>query len=207
MEAKDTKRSSTPVPALIVPAMLAVLLLGRLVRGPSQEEEENKGEAPVRRLRGLAATLQHALNGEVEVAVVDTAGGFGFTREALFGEKDGKIIYSEYHADDAKFMKELKDAIVAKTGHVNVLVVRADSQVNVEDIVASFNLNFSGAVNADYVAIAFLGGGILDRTGKPGGHRNWSFRGYFKRDKMYVEFVSNVDAKEMNIEYSCAAKP
>jgi len=51
-------------------------------------------------------------------------------------------------------------------------------------------LRFAGGVNAEYRLMAFNGAGTLDRRGKPGGHKNWSFNGYFEREGMFVRFYN-----------------
>lgn len=186
---------------------LALLRHGQEVSSPG---------APVRRLRGLgslADTLRHAVNSEVEVVVHEIVGEFGFSREALFGNKDGRTIYRDFRTDEAKYMKDLKDVLQNRTGAFNFLIAKSDSRVEVTDVVAKLTLSLSGALNVDYVVVAFNGGGVLDRRGKPGGHRNWSFRGFYEKDgklatfhvPTQVEELENQDAAQDSCELSLDA--
>jgi len=130
------------------------------------------------------------VNVEVDVDVDEVFGNFALSRNSLFGKLDDKALYKKYHENDQGFMRDLKLALRAKTRAKNILVVKPDSLVSVEGLVSSAVLRFRGGVNAEYRVMAFNGGGTLDRRGKQGGHKNWSFNGYFEREGMYVTFYN-----------------
>lgn len=152
-------------------------------------------------MRGVAETVRSALNSEVDVVVEENSGGFGFSSEELFGERDGKAIYAALRADDAVFMKHLKDKL-RRTKAFNYLIAKSDSIVDVDDIVASLTIKMTGALNTEYLVIAFNGSGIVDRRGKPGGHVNWSLRGHLERDGMLATFLNRRQAEERGTRLS-----
>eukprot|EP00930_Biecheleria_cincta_P078493 TRINITY_DN65989_c0_g1_i1.p1 TRINITY_DN65989_c0_g1~~TRINITY_DN65989_c0_g1_i1.p1 ORF type:complete len:265 (-),score=40.73 TRINITY_DN65989_c0_g1_i1:99-812(-) len=207
---------SCSLSALLFSGLLCLGLLRYGQEVPSDISQQLPSGTPVRRLRGLgglAETLRHAVKSEVEVLVREIVGEFGFSKEALFGDKDGRTIYEDLRADDAKYMRDLKDTLQNRTGARNFLIAKSDSRVDVEDVVAQLTMRLSGALNIEYVVVAFNGGGVLDRRGKPGGHRNWSFRGFYAKDGMFatfldakqVEELDNKDAVQDSCEFSLDA--
>jgi hypothetical protein len=154
-----------------------------------------------------AKTVTMALQSRVDVVVEETFGDFGFSRQVLFGSRDGRAIYEEYITDDHNLMRALKEVIKERTSARNILITKPDSLVSVQEEVARLAIGISGAANAKYVAIAFNGGGSIDRRGKAGGHKNWSMRGFYRREGMYYEFLNAVDAAEQNVQDVCDAKP
>lgn len=157
------------------------------------------------KFRGLAETVELAVSSQVQVEVEEFAGDFGFSRQVFFGDMTGKAIFDMYKSDGRTLMTQLKNIMRNKTMGRNVFIAKSDSDFGVEEEVARLAIRFRGAVNADYVAIVFDGNGFLDRSGKPGGNRNWSLHGWFQRKGMRVEFLDEVKAKELNVAESCDA--
>lgn len=153
----------------------------------------------------IAKTLRMAMKSEVDVVVEETVGSFGFSRQVLLGERNGTAIYNEYTKKDDLFMKSLKAELKHRTKARNIFIARQDSDFKVEDEVARVAIRFSGAVNTEYIAVAFNGGGFLDRRGKQGGHKNWSMRGFYQRTGLYAEFLDNATAWSRAVQDSCDA--
>lgn len=145
------------------------------------------------------------MKSEVDVLVEETVGSFGFSRQVLLGERNGSVIYNEYMTKDDLFMKSLKGELKRRTKARNIFIARPDSNFAVEDEVARVTIRLSGAVNTEYIAVAFNGGGFLDRRGKPGGHKNWSIRGFYQRTGLYAEFLDNETASSRAVHDSCDA--
>jgi hypothetical protein len=141
-------------------------------------------------MSGFVSRVEKAWKHEADVEVEEVFGRFWLSRKSLFGHLDDKALYTKYHDDDQGFMRDLKLALRAKTQAKNILVVKLDSLVSVEGLVSSAVLRFRGGVNAEYRVMAFNGGGTLDRRGKQGGHKNWSFNGFFEREGMRVTFYN-----------------
>eukprot|EP00930_Biecheleria_cincta_P057330 TRINITY_DN43295_c0_g1_i1.p1 TRINITY_DN43295_c0_g1~~TRINITY_DN43295_c0_g1_i1.p1 ORF type:complete len:235 (+),score=43.14 TRINITY_DN43295_c0_g1_i1:41-706(+) len=183
---------------LIITALLVVAVLLLALSPSSQTTGEHRSTA---RLRGLAKTLRYAMNSEVDIVVQERSGGFGFSREELFGDRDGKAVYAAMRMDEAVFMKQLKDKL-RRTKAWNYVIAKSDSIIDVHDIVASFTITMRGALNTEYLVIAFNGSGTVDRRGKPGGHVNWSLRGHLERDGMRVTFFNRTQAEERGTHLS-----
>jgi len=182
--------------------MLLLYLQPTKVHGALDSGQDKTG------FRGLAATVQMAIHREVSVVVEDSFGGLGFSREVLFGDRGGRDIYKDYTQDERAFMVSLKDVIKTKTSARNIFIAKPDSLFQVEEEVARLSIFLSGAVNAEYVAVAFNGGGFLDRRGKDGGSKNWSTRGFYRPGgikKKYVEFLDAATAEAEKVEDSCSA--
>jgi len=204
------KSSFSCRPAVLVCALLTFTVASMLLLYLQPTEahgafEDGQGKNG---FRGLTATVQMAIHREVSVVVEDSLGGFGFSQEVLFGDWDGRDIYKGYTQDDHDFMRLLKNVIKTKTDARNVFIAKSDSLFQVEKEVARLSITLSGAVSAEYVAVAFNGAGFLDRRGKDGGHKNWSVRGFFRpgtMKKKYVEFLDAATAEAEMVEDSCSA--
>lgn len=159
------------------------------------------------KFRGLAKTVELAVTAQVQVEVEEFAGDFGFSREVLFGDMTGKAVYDWYKKDGENLMVHLKKIVQNKTLGRNIFIAKSDSDFGVEEEIARLALRFRGAVNGDWVVSVFDGSGFLDRTGKPGGNRNWSLRGWFLRKGMHVEFLDAAKAKELKVAEYCDAQP
>jgi hypothetical protein len=142
---------------------------------------------------------------EVDVLVEESVGDFGFSRQVLFGEKDGKSIYNEYTKQEGAFMKSMKAELKFRTHARNIFIAKRDSEFQVDDEVTRLVIRISGAVNTEYIAVAFNGRGFLDRRGKPGGYKNWSMRGYYVRNGLYAEFLDKPTAVSQGVTDSCDA--
>lgn len=138
--------------------------------------------------RELLTTLEQALHHEINVEVEVTFGEVNLSRQVLFGDMDNQAIYASYYNNTYQFWGELRQAQRKKLDTLNFVVAKADSHIVVNGLAAAFNLNFMGAVNARYMAMAFDGDGELDRSGKIGGFSNWYFDGVWQREEMHVTF-------------------
>jgi len=148
-------------------------------------------------------TAMSAVHGRVDVVVEQRFGDFGMTRDILLGSMDGKATYTQYRTDDQRFFRSLKAVIKERTRARNIFIAKDDSLFSVDDEVLRLGIAFHGAANSKYVAIAFNGGGFLDRRGKSGGHKNWSMRGFYQREGMYIDFHDVAYAEKHQMEEAC----
>jgi len=167
--------------------------------------ESAHGHIATSGIGGLARTVKLAVQSKVDVMVEESVGDYGFSREVFFGDTDGRGIYTEYAKSDRLFMRRLKQLIKSKTEARNIFITKADSLFHAEDEIARLSIRFTGALNAEYIAVAFDGAGFVDRRGKDGGHKNWSLRGFFRQKDMYAEFLNAATAESENVVDSCDA--
>eukprot|EP00931_Biecheleriopsis_adriatica_P039428 TRINITY_DN22548_c0_g1_i1.p1 TRINITY_DN22548_c0_g1~~TRINITY_DN22548_c0_g1_i1.p1 ORF type:complete len:373 (+),score=61.87 TRINITY_DN22548_c0_g1_i1:32-1120(+) len=197
------KLGSPMIAASVLSALLALVLLSYCLVPSTGEQVLHQRSSGI---RGLAHTVHLALKSEVEIDVEVTSGNVELSREKLFVFEEGRSAYSEYAQHEQRFFKKFKAAFKKHTKARNLFIAKADSLFKVEDEVCRLSIRFSGAVNIEYIAVAFNGGGFIDRRGKPGGHKNWSIRGFYQRDEQngpYADFFDKVEAKKRNLVDSC----